>query len=99
MTRRGSFGVERAHVHQPRRPDGAERGDDLARKSDVHALEVIPRGLVEDADEVDDSRGATHQAFECGRIVYVRLDHIHSGQQEKLLRVEPKHDAHYNTAC
>ena len=53
----------------------------------MHLRERLPAGLVEDADEVDDRRGALREARETGCIADVGLDDIDGRQQEQVLRV------------
>src|SRR5215472_970424 len=67
--------VERAHVQEALHTCRAAGGDDLARKFDVHLLEVAATCLVEDAYQVQYGGDAAHQLMQRCRVVYVSLDH------------------------
>ena len=71
------------------------RGDDLARKFYVRAVEVAAARLIEDADEIDRRVGAGRELLERERIVDICLENVHRRQENEMLGALPvsrRHD-------
>ncbi len=80
------IGIERAHLHEAAHAGGAARGDDLLRELRVHARERVAARLVQDADEIDDRRGAGGEPRERRGVVDVAFDHVDGRQQDEVTR-------------
>ena len=88
LTRAVSAGIERAHVQQARHVRVYAGLDDAPRQLDVRPRELRAERLaapaLQNACQVDNGVGATHQLRQRMRIHHIGLDHLDRRQQQQM---------------